>query len=105
MIRIHSNINSFNYKGKIKMNEYLAIIKMFAGKFSPQGFVFCEGQTLQIQQKTALFSIIGTTYGGDGISTFNLPDLRELDSEGRRYWDRHMPRYIICVEGLSAFSG
>ena len=49
---------------------------LFAGNFAPRGWAFCEGQTLQISQNTALFSILGTTYGGDGRTTFMLPDLR-----------------------------
>ena len=51
-------------------------IRMFAGTFAPQGYAFCNGQLLSIAQNTALFSIIGTTYGGDGQTTFGLPDLR-----------------------------
>ncbi|MCB9057054.1 MAG: phage tail protein [Calditrichae bacterium] len=51
-------------------------IRMFAGNFAPRGWAFCEGQLLPIAQNTALFSILGTTYGGDGRTTFALPDLR-----------------------------
>lgn len=51
-------------------------IKMFAGNFAPRGWAFCEGQLLPISQNSALFSILGTTYGGDGRTTFALPDLR-----------------------------
>lgn len=58
------------------MDEIMGTIKLFAGNFAPQGFYTCEGQTLQISQYTALFSILGTTYGGDGVTTFKLPDLR-----------------------------
>ncbi|MBK8557198.1 MAG: tail fiber protein [Lewinellaceae bacterium] len=49
---------------------------MFAGNFAPRGWAFCEGQLLSIASNTALFSILGTTYGGDGRTTFALPDLR-----------------------------
>lgn len=49
---------------------------MFAGNFAPRTWAFCEGQIQAISSNTALFSIIGTTYGGDGVSTFALPDLR-----------------------------
>jgi microcystin-dependent protein len=49
---------------------------MFAGNFAPRGWALCNGQTLSIAQNTALFSILGTTYGGDGVSTFNLPNLQ-----------------------------
>ena len=49
---------------------------MFGGNFAPQGFFFCSGQTLSINEYIPLFSVIGTTYGGDGINSFMLPDLR-----------------------------
>jgi microcystin-dependent protein len=55
---------------------FLGEIRMFAGNFAPQGWAFCNGQILAIQQNTALFSLLGTTYGGDGMQTFALPDLR-----------------------------
>jgi len=55
---------------------YIAEIKMFAGNFAPVGWAFCEGQLLPINEYDALFSLIGTTYGGDGQVTFALPDLR-----------------------------
>ncbi len=54
----------------------IAEIRMFGGNFAPRGFAFCEGQLMSIAQDTALFSLIGTTYGGDGQVTFGLPDLR-----------------------------
>lgn len=55
---------------------FIAEIKLFAGNFAPRGYAFCDGQLLQISQNTALFSLVGTTYGGDGRTTFGLPDLR-----------------------------
>ncbi len=55
----------------------IGIIKMFGGNFAPRGWAFCEGQLLNISQNTALFSILGTIYGGDGRSTFGLPDLKD----------------------------
>jgi microcystin-dependent protein len=58
------------------MEPLLGEIKMFCGNFAPDGWYTCEGQTLSISQYTALFSILGTTYGGDGMTTFKLPDLR-----------------------------
>lgn len=58
------------------MDPFIAQIVMFAGNFAPRGWAFCDGQLLQISQHTALFSLIGTTYGGDGRTTFALPDLR-----------------------------
>ncbi|MCT4645370.1 MAG: tail fiber protein [Carboxylicivirga sp.] len=54
----------------------LGEIRMFAGNFAPRGWAFCDGQLLSIAQNSALFSILGTTYGGDGRTTFGLPDLR-----------------------------
>ena len=54
----------------------LGEIKMFAGNFAPRGWAFCEGQLLPISQYSALFSLLGTNYGGDGRTTFGLPDLR-----------------------------
>jgi microcystin-dependent protein len=58
------------------MDPYLAEIIMFAGNFAPKGWALCDGQLLAIAQNTALFSVLGTTYGGDGVTTFGLPDLR-----------------------------
>lgn len=58
------------------MEPFIAQIIMFGGNFAPRGWAFCDGQLLPISQYTALFSIIGTTYGGDGRTTFGLPDLR-----------------------------
>jgi microcystin-dependent protein len=58
------------------MDDFLASIKIFAGNFAPRGWAFCNGQLLSIAQNTALFSLLGTTYGGDGRTTFALPDLR-----------------------------
>ena len=55
---------------------FIAEIRIFAGNFAPRGWAFCNGQLLPISQNTALFSLIGTTYGGDGRSTTALPDLQ-----------------------------
>ena len=55
---------------------YVGEIRMFAGNFAPVGWLFCEGQLLPIAENEALFQLIGTTYGGDGETTFGLPDLR-----------------------------
>ncbi|HSP15267.1 MAG TPA: tail fiber protein [Thermoanaerobaculia bacterium] len=55
---------------------YVGEIRMFAGNFAPAGWMFCEGQLLAISEYDTLFNLIGTTYGGDGQSTFALPDLR-----------------------------
>lgn len=55
---------------------YVGEIRMFAGNFAPAGWMFCEGQLLPISENETLFQLIGTAYGGDGESTFALPDLR-----------------------------
>ena len=61
---------------------YIGSIVMFAGNFAPRGWAFCAGQILPISQNTALFSILGTTYGGNGQTTFALPDLRSRNPVG-----------------------
>ncbi len=74
-------------------NPYLGEIRMFGGNFAPRGWAFCNGQILPISQNTALFSLLGTTYGGNGTSTFALPDLR-----GR------VPLHFGQGPGLSSYS-
>jgi microcystin-dependent protein len=75
------------------MDEYLGIVKLFAGNFIPRGWSRCDGTLLPINQNAALFSILGTQFGGDGITTFALPDLRKTAP---------LPNltYIICLEGV-----
>lgn len=55
---------------------YIGELRLFAGNYAPNGWAFCDGQLVQIAENDALFTLIGTTYGGDGQSTFALPDLR-----------------------------
>jgi microcystin-dependent protein len=55
---------------------FVAELMLFAGNFAPRGWAFCDGQLLAISQNTALFSLLGTNYGGNGTTTFALPDLR-----------------------------
>jgi microcystin-dependent protein len=57
-------------------SPFIGEIRMFGGNFAPQGWAFCDGSLLPISENDALFNLIGTTYGGDGQSTFALPDLR-----------------------------
>jgi microcystin-dependent protein len=57
-------------------DPFIGEIKIFAGNFAPRGWAMCDGQLMAISQNTALFSLLGTTYGGDGRTTFGLPDLR-----------------------------
>lgn len=56
---------------------FIAEVRIFAGNFAPRGWAFCDGQLLPIAQNTALFSLIGTTYGGDGRTTTALPNLQD----------------------------
>ncbi|MDN4613102.1 tail fiber protein [Leifsonia sp. F6_8S_P_1B] len=55
---------------------YICEIRLFGGNFAPAGWAFCWGQSMSIQQNSTLFSLLGVNYGGDGVNTFNLPDLR-----------------------------
>ena len=58
------------------MEPFIGQVMLFAGNFAPIGWAFCNGQLMSIAENQALFAILGTTYGGDGITTFALPDLR-----------------------------
>lgn len=64
------------------MEGTIGEIRMFAGNFAPRSWAFCQGQLLSIAQNTALFSILGTTYGGNGQTTFGLPDFRSRTAVG-----------------------
>lgn len=81
------------------MEEYLGDIKLFAGTFCPKGYKFCEGQTISISENQALFSVLGSQYGGDGKTTFNLPNLSSqlMSKSGNTFV---YMKYIICTEGL-----
>jgi microcystin-dependent protein len=72
------------------MDSFLGEIKMFGGNFAPRGWAFCNGQLLDINQNTALFSLLGTTYGGNGQTNFALPNL-----QGR------LPMHFGSGQGLS----
>ena len=75
------------------MEAYTETITLFASNFDPAGWVECDGRTLSISQNQALYAVIGTRYGGDGTSTFAVPDLR------KRVPMEDM-RYAIAVQGL-----
>jgi microcystin-dependent protein len=61
----------------VAMSEpFIGEVRMFAGSFAPRGWALCDGRLLSISQHSALFSVLGTAYGGDGMTTFALPDLR-----------------------------
>ena len=75
------------------MDPFVGQIQLFAFPFAPRNWMSCEGQILPIQQYTVLFSLLGTTYGGDGKTTFALPNLRgKVPVKGAHY--------CIAVEGL-----
>ncbi len=81
--------------------EYISVIKQFAGTYAPRGYAYCNGATLQIAHYQALFSLLGTRYGGDGQVTFKLPDLREVvDGVPVPFQTSAKPGWIICVEGI-----
>jgi microcystin-dependent protein len=73
------------------MEPMLGMIYMFSGNFAPARYELCQGQILQIRENTALFSIMGTTYGGDGVNTFALPKLSG-PAPGLNY--------VIAVQGI-----
>ena len=72
------------------MEGTLGEVKYFAGTFPPRGWAFCQGELQAISSNTALFSILGTQYGGDGRTTFGLPKIEDLNG----------CKAIICLEGL-----
>src|ERR1041384_4990095 len=78
-----ASTSSFHFSGFSRTNRrsimadpFVAEIRIFGFNFAPTGWAFCNGQILPISQNTALFALLGTTYGGDGKSTFALPDLQ-----------------------------
>lgn len=78
------------------MEGTLGEIRIFAGSFAPENWLFCQGQILPINQNQALFSLLGTTYGGNGTQNFalpNLPPLAEIEGAPNNL------QYIICVSG------
>src|SRR5271169_5631204 len=77
------------------MNSYLGSLLLVPYNFAPQGWAFCQGQLLPISQNTALFSLIGTTFGGDGVTNFKLPNLTEhKDASGAAL------KWIIALVGV-----
>src|SRR5438105_857482 len=80
-------------------DPYLGEIRMFSGDFAPEDWAFCDGQLLAITENEDLFRLIGTTYGGDGTTTFALPDLR-----GRTPMHRGNG-HVIGESGVLGFEG
>ena len=73
---------------------YLGEIRMFGGNFAPRGWAMCNGQLLSIAQQSALFSLVGTTYGGDGVQTFALPNLQSRVAVGQGNGGGLTPRVL-----------
>lgn len=81
--------------------SYLGSIGEFAGNFAPHGYTNCDGKLLPINQWQALFSLLGTTYGGDGRTTFGVPDLRPVVDGRRVDWaEVEQPRKCMCIYGV-----
>lgn len=80
------------------MTPYLGEMRMFAGNFAPRGWALCEGQQVLVSANEDLFKLIGTTYGGDGTQTFNLPDLRGRLPLHQGTGSR-LPTYVIGQKG------
>lgn len=78
------------------MDPLMATIQLFALSFVPKGWMLCDGRLLSIAQYSALFSLLGTSFGGDGVQTFALPKLNPLAAEGTTF----TCRYCIAVEGV-----
>jgi microcystin-dependent protein len=74
----------------------MAGVQLFAGTFPPKNWEFCQGQVLPISENAALFSLLGNQYGGDGITTFGLPNLAPVATAGP---GQPPMNYIICVSG------
>ena len=74
------------------MDQFIAEIRIFPWNFAPRGWADCNGQLVAISQNTALFALLGTTYGGNGQTTFALPDLRAVAPNGLTY--------SICMQGI-----
>ena len=79
---------------------FLAEIRIFTGNFAPRGWLFCHGQLVSIAQNTALFSLVGTTYGGNGQTTFGIPDLRGRTPIGAGNGPALSPRVLGEMSGV-----
>jgi len=84
------------FSGSVAANDdgYIGEVSIFAGNFAPRNHAFCNGQLLAISSNTALFSLLGTTYGGDGRTTFALPNFKEAEKT------LSGARYIIQIYGV-----
>lgn len=89
-------------RGDALTNPFLGEIRTVPYNFAPRGYAFCQGQMLPINQNQSLYSLLGTNFGGDGRTTFALPDTRQVEDEMRRTTRKRFPpfRYIIALQGL-----
>jgi microcystin-dependent protein len=83
------------------MADFIGEICQFAGAYTPHHYLDCDGRTVPIGEYAALFATIGVTYGGDGRTSFALPDLRPSDPVDHhiRQWVVGEPRWVICCQG------
>jgi microcystin-dependent protein len=86
------------------MEAYLGQLLLVPYNFAPRGFAFCQGQILSISQNTALFSLLGTTYGGNGTTTFALPDLRGRIPVGQGQGPGLDPYVLGQMEGAESIT-
>jgi microcystin-dependent protein len=97
-MRFHlpTNVDRLEYliiTGSVVMEPMVGQIELFAFSFAPVGFLPCNGALLPINENTVLFSLLGTTYGGDGTTTFGLPNLAPVTPQG--------PGYYIAIYGVA----
>jgi len=81
------------------MDPHIGEIMDFAGTYAPEGWELCSGQLLQVHQNPALYSILGNRFGGDGVTTFGLPDLRPTVN-GVKTWQQNQLLKCIAVQGI-----
>ena len=82
-------------------DSFIGAIGTFAGRFAPHGWADCNGGRVSIKDHEALYSVIGTIYGGDDKTYFNLPDLRPIkDGSPVDWYEAKQPRMCICINGV-----
>lgn len=86
------------------MDDFIGKIKRFGGNFAPRGWLFCDGAILQIDEFPLLFKLLGHHHGGDGVTTFGVPDKREKVGNIRE-WKPDRPVWIICWDGVYPVAG
>jgi microcystin-dependent protein len=82
LLHCNKSIHRFIFNHITRMEGYIAEIRLFAATFAPRNWAYCQGQTISIAQNSALFSLLGTTYGGDGVQTFKLPNFASRQARG-----------------------